>query len=404
MEKSEISLPVEQGYLESLLQQILSAPDAHIQEWGAQKITGGFEFGSAIYHLQGFVEVDGKEQAWSLILKVIQPDVQFDDPQGFRYWKREVQAYQSGMLQELPGTVIAPRCYDIVENTDGSVWIWLEDIKSDWPQPWSIEQYAQVANHLGQFNGAYLVGQPFADQAWISHDWLRKYLEHAAPMVEFIRQNPTHPLVQSLLPGISLPMTLAFWEETPRMLKILDELPEAFCHQDAFGRNLFYRGRQVIAIDWGYAGIAPLGAELAPLIGCFGLAGFPSSQAKDLEQACLAGYLKGLHQAGSNPDPRQVRLGYILTVFFRYALGATVGELLPGLLDKHIGARVAEGLGTTQEKAAEIDPGISAYYQSVGIEALKLCGLGTMARFMGRTAANMVRIRWKHPAETSKAA
>ena len=100
-------------------------------------------------------------------------------------------------------------------------------------------------------------------------------------MVDFLRQNPAHPVVQKMLPGISLPMTLAVWEEHPRMLKILDGMPQTFCHQDAFERNLFYRAGELVAIDWNYAGIAPVGTELAALIGAaFGLAHFPVSQAK----------------------------------------------------------------------------------------------------------------------------
>ena len=158
MEKHDISLPIEQRYLESLLQQALDAPDAHIKDWSVEKITSGFEFNSTIYHLQSMVKVEGKDQAWSLIIKAVPPNAQSIDPQGFRFWKREMQAYQSGLLQDLPGGVTAPRCYNVSENTDGSLWLWLEDIKSDKPHPWSIEQYARVANHLGQFNGAYLAG------------------------------------------------------------------------------------------------------------------------------------------------------------------------------------------------------------------------------------------------------
>jgi hypothetical protein len=196
-----------------------------------------------------------------------------------------------------------------------------------------------------------------------------------------------------MFPGITLPLTLAFWKEHRRMLKVLNELPQTFCHQDAFGRNLFYRRGQVIAIDWGYAGMAPVGAELAPLIGAaFGLAQFPSSQAQELDQACFAGYLEGLRQAGWQPDPRQVRIGYTATVFLRYTLGATVGELLPGLLDEQTHRHWVEGLGSSEEKAGETDPGIAAYYQSIAIETLKLLGLGSMSRVIGHAVGYAIRL------------
>jgi hypothetical protein len=388
-------IQVETTYLQELILQALQDPSAHLDNWGVQELKGGFEIGSSIHRLQGSVTTAGKTQTWSLILKVIQPSDQFTDPQGYRYWKREIQAYQSGILQKLPGQVRAPSCYDINEKPDGSVWLWLEDIQDAVEHPWSLAQYAQVALKLGQFNGAYLTEQrQLPDHAWCTQDWLRKYLENATPMVEFIRQNPKHRLVRSLLPGISLPMSLAMWEEYPRLLKILDELPQTFCHQDAFERNLFYRNGEVIGIDWGYAGIAPVGAEMAPLIGvAFGLAGFPSSQAKDLERACLAGYLEGLRQSGWDPDPRQIRLGYSLTVLLRYVQGALFGELLPALLDQQRRDHWIENLGSSEEEAEKTDAGIAAYYQATTLEALKLCGLGAMARVISHTATNMIRLR-----------
>jgi hypothetical protein len=403
MGNDEITIPIDPAYLSGLVQQALGDPRVQIDDCTVQGLSGGLEFGSAVYRVHGSAVSDGHARNWSLILKVIRPEAQFDDPQGYRYWKREMQAYQSGLLQELPGQFSAPRCYDVCEKPDGAVWIWLEDVRDEQEHPWSVEQYARVARRLGQFNGAYLVGHPLPGDPWITQDWLRKYLRHAAPMVDFILQNPAHPIVQRMLPGITLPLTLAFWEAHPRMLRALDELPQTFCHQDAFGRNLFCWGERVTAIDWGYAGIAPLGAELAPLVGvAFGLAGFPSSQAQELDQACFAGYLEGLRQAGWQPDPRQVRLGYTLTVLLRYTLGATVGELLPGLLDEETRLHWIEGVGTPPERAGESDPGIVAYYQSTAMEALKLLGLGSMMRVVGHMARYALRLAGKRRAKTSQ--
>jgi len=393
MESNDLVISISQEHIVSLLERVMQNQFVQSSEWSAQRLKGGLEIGSSIYRLKGIAMVGGEMQNWSLILKIIQPEIEFDDPQGYRYWKREILAYQSGLLHNLPGQVAAPSCYGIDEKSDGSVWIWLEDIKDEQEHPWSIERYKQVARQLGQFNGAYLVGHALPSQDWITHDWLRKYLDHAAPMVEFILQNPSHPIVQSMLPGITLPMTLAMWKEHTHMLKILDQLPQAFCHQDAFGRNLFCRGEQVVAIDWGYAGIAPVGTELAALVGvAFGLAGFPSNQARELDQACFDGYLEGLRQAGWQHDPRQVRLGYTLTVLLRYLLGATIGELLPGLLDKMTHDHWVEGLGTSEEKAGESESGVVAYYQAVTMEALKLLGPWFMLRFIGRTAGYAIRL------------
>jgi hypothetical protein len=405
MESKDLAMLVDSAYLVSVLQRALGAQVVHVGEWGEHELKGGLEYGSAIRRLQGSAVADGEDCSWSLVLKTIQPDLQFDDSQGYRYWKRETQAYRSGLLQELPGQVTAPCCYDIREQSDRSVWIWLEDIQDEQEHPWSIERYARVARHLGQFNGAYLAGRPVPNDAWVAHDWLRKYLDHAAPMIDLIRQNPAHPTVRSMLPGIALPLTLAFWDERTRMLDVLDKLPQTFCHQDAFGRNLFYRREQVVALDWGYAGIAPVGTELAPLIGAaFGLARFPSSQAKELDQACFEGYLEGLRQAGWAPDPRQVRVGYTLTVTLRYVLGATIGEALPGLLDEKTRLHWVEGLGGPPEKAGESDAGTVAYYQSIAMEALKLLGLASMVRVIGHTARSAICLASKRRADPANMA
>jgi hypothetical protein len=215
--------------------------------------------------------------------------------------------------------------------------------------------------------------------------------------VEFAEARALSRMVQQrMLPGIVLPLTLAGWEERARMLRGLDELPQTFCHQDAFGRNLFYRHEQVVALDWSHSGIAPVGAELAPLIGvAFGLARFPSSQAQELDQACFGGYVEGLRQAGWEPDLWQVRVGYTLTVLLRYSLGATIGERLPGLLDEKTHSHWVEGVGGPPEKVGESDAGIVAYYQSIAMEALKLLGLGSMMRVIGHTARYAIRLAGK---------
>ena len=387
MDLIETPILIEHTYLESLLREVWGDQKLQLRDWKVSKISGGLEFGSTIYRLQGSAEAAGNSKAWSLILKIIQPDLQFSDPQGYRYWKREAEAYRSGLLQKLPGQVTAPHCYAVQEKPDGAAWIWLEDVRDDKSSAWSIEQYALAARQLARFNGAYLASQTLPVEPWITHDWLRKYLEHATPMVAFIQENPAHPVVQKLLPGIALAMSLAVWDERLRMLNALDRLSQTFCHQDAFERNCFIRGEQLIGIDWGYAGVAPLGAELAALVGVASTLGsIPPNQLRQVDQVCFEAYLQGLREAGWTPDPRKVRLGYVLTVLLRYILGASVGELLPGILQSEEVRRLwAEGFGVSKDKVAETDAGVASYYQSITIEALKLLGLGSMLRVLGGT-------------------
>ena len=388
MESSKTStISVEKNFLSELLQGVLGGQSVTVGEWQEETLEGGFELDSAIHRLYGTATIDGRTQAWSLIVKVIRSSENSADPQGCHYWKREMLAYQSGFLKELPGKLAAPHCYAITEQPDASVWIWMEDVKDDNPQPWSIDQYAQVARHLGQFNGAYLAGRPLPADPWVTHDWLRKYLEGAVPMMEFILQNPDNTIISNRFPGIAFPMMLALWDEYPHLLKVLDHLPQTFCHQDAFKRNLFNRAGELIAIDWSFSGIAPVGSELAVLLGCaFDFGNFPSSQANDLDKACFTAYLDGLRQAGWHPDEHQVRKGFTITLLLRYVLAASIGEVLPKMMNENTRQQGIEEMDVSPEKAGVEDAAVVAYLQSIGMEAIRSVGLVVLIRSLAHIA------------------
>ena len=234
---------IDRIYLSNLVAKALKRPALRITDWKVQPIHGGVEWGSAVFRFQGEARDGNETISWSVILKTIKVTEKATNQGGIWYWKREALAYQSGLLHHLPGgNISAPACYEVSERPDGLIWLWLEDIKDDVSSPWPIEQYALTARHLGQFNGAYLTGQSIPSDAWITHNWLRMYVENAKPAVEFVYKNTKHPIVTHMLPGNTLAQFLAIWEEHDQILNKLESLPQVFSHQDAFRRNLFTRG------------------------------------------------------------------------------------------------------------------------------------------------------------------
>jgi len=394
MGTEEDVIQIDQSYLSSLVRAACQNPRLVAHDCQTQRLHGGFQQNSSIYRLEGQAVDAGMIVPWSLVLKVIRPDPAYATPGEYRYWKREVLAYQSGVLNDLPGSLAAPRCYDVYVQPDGSQWLFLEDIHEEGGSSWSLEQFGFVAHSLGEFNGAYLAGRPIPEAAWGVRDWLRNYLEHARPAVEFVRQHPHHPVVQDIFPGNTLAETLAFWDFHPRLLKILDELPQTFCHQDAFERNLIPRSGQTVAIDWAYAGVAPAGAELTPLIAAaIAMGKFPSSRAKELDKACFSGYIEGLRRAGWHPDWKQVRLGFTLTFGLRYILGNTVGETIPTLLDQDRRAHVLLTLDNPNADTGKSDPCVVAYYQGILLEILRQLGPRFTLQLLGRTVSYAIRLR-----------
>ena len=389
---------VDRPYLNSLLQKALQRPALEILDWKSNPLHGGVEWDSAVFRFEGQARDAGETLPWSLILKAVRCSQKASDPGGIWYWKREALAYQTGFLQRLPGGNLgAPACYEVSERPDGSLWLWLEDIRDDIRAPWPLEQYALAARQLGQFNGAYLTGQAIPPEPWIPHNWLRQYVEHAAPMMAFVRSNPNHPVVKHMLPGDDVAQVLAVWEERKSILDLLENLPQVFCHQDAFKRNLFARGGRTIAIDWGYMGNAPLGAELVALVAAsISFFEVPVERVEELDRTCFEGYLQGLRDAGWNGNPRLVRTGYVVSLLLRYPIGGTVGEMLETFLDQERRAKLETAFKhKSADELEKTDPALNAYYQARLPEALKLLGTKRLAVLLARIAVQTLRLRLK---------
>lgn len=365
--------------LSPLVRRCLNQDDAKILHWQYRPITGGVELQSSLYRFTGDARVKGETLAWTLVLKIIQSPAEGNgDPLNFRYWRREALAYQSGVLNDLPGGITAPKCFATEEKPDGAFWIWMEDVKDEIGDPWPLQQYGVVARCLGRFNGAYLVGRPLPDRPWVTRHWLRKYLEHAAPAVDRLIHSMDHPLIRRCLPGISTDFIQQVWSERLDILNIIEHLPQTFCHQDAFRRNLFFRYTpdkqpEVVAVDWSYSGIAAVGEELAPLVhASLSFGAVPAEAAFRLEQIVLDGYVDGLREAGWQTDPDMIRFSYAATVYWRYVIGAFAGEMVPWMLEEHYHTAIEQALGKTMEQLADDTAASIGWVQYIYDQASRL--------------------------------
>ncbi|MCW3098405.1 MAG: aminoglycoside phosphotransferase [Chthonomonadaceae bacterium] len=79
-------------------------------------------------------------------------------------------------LDTLPQELGVPRCYDVEEREDGSLWLWLEWVQSHVPSPWPLSRFRLAAYHLGLFHGPYLVGTPVPRYEWLSQGMTRIWL------------------------------------------------------------------------------------------------------------------------------------------------------------------------------------------------------------------------------------
>jgi hypothetical protein len=355
---------IDQATLTPLVQSALKSETAEVTGWECEQLHGGIGVGTAIHRFSGEGRDQGQKVPWSLILKTLCPGEDNTRVSAFNYYKREVDAYQSGWLDELPGGLAAPRCFGVVEYPDGICWIWLEEVRDEIGAQWPLEQYGLVARHLGRFNGAYLVDRSLPDWSWLSSSFLQHYVELSAPVMEPLRDTLASPWGRRWLPEEDRDQFFNLWEERERYINVLDRLPQTVCHLDLFRRNLFARKTadgddQTVAIDWAYVGKGPIGADLGPLVWMSAvLGGVGLDKAQKLEEIALEGYLEGLREAGWQGDPQQVRLGYT-AAGVRY-LFPEIGRWLALMLDEslHAGMEQSDGrpIGQIFDSVALIRP------------------------------------------------
>ena len=313
---------LDQATLTPLVRQALYSDSVALVDWQVAPHGGGA--GQCVYRFAGSAEDQGQTVPWSLILKVVHAQEGAADPAASRYWKRELLAYQSGLLADLPAGLQAPRCFGVVEQPGGGGWLWLEDITDAAAGRWPRERFTVVARRLGAFSAAYLNGRPLPAYPWLSRGWFRTKVAEAEPAIARLPAVRDHPLLRPALPRDTADRVLRVWDERDMFFDALDRLPQTFCHLDAFPRNLFVQHEdsgdvQIIAIDWEFAGVSALGAELAPLVGGSLLFDEASVEtATELEEAVFASYLEGLDTAGWWGDQQCVRLGYATALVLHY--------------------------------------------------------------------------------------
>jgi len=311
--------------LEPIVCQILNQPKVEILNWEVRPLVGGAAeyvgLGFGVYQVTGQARFDGSDTSWVAVAKILGPSehVEYNSPASTVYWKREVLVYQAKLLEQLPGNMVAARCYKVQEMPDEQHCIWLEAVE-EIIKDWEMEHHQLAARHLGQFNGAYLAGHPLPEQKdWMMpgrmHQWLELLPPDRDKLIQFSESD-----LGGWLSRHSVDRIMNLWEKRKTLVDAYDRLPTCYCHHDAFRRNLMLRKRkdnilETVAIDWAFTGPGKVGEEIA-VTTCRLLWGMDVSvmQAHDFDAAVFEGYSAGLRDAGWKGDLQLARFGYWATV------------------------------------------------------------------------------------------
>lgn len=285
---------IDKNNLAGVVQKLLDKPGpVEICDWQIRPLKNLLynPVSTGVYRVSGTGLHTGQSFEWSVILKVLHPKSRGDNPQDWNFWKREALAYQSGLLDKLPGNLKAPRFLGIGGDAapgGNTLHLWLEEVAGAEGSQWSFERYGKVAEHFGTFNGTYLTTQPVPDYPWLSIrrslNWihsltsdtesntksnskfnkemmlfrlgntrlrsgLAKYMPgllnlgidiYQGRNLRLLNQSETwnSPQVRLSFPQPIAGRLLKLWKYRKRLQKILESLPETLCHLDAWNPNL----------------------------------------------------------------------------------------------------------------------------------------------------------------------
>lgn len=354
---------LDRAILTPLVQAALDNSLAVVLGWTVQPLTG-FSAVGYLFRLRGTAQVQSDMLDWSLILKIVpsstSSQVRFgflsDEPSHVGYWKREMLFYRSPLYNQLPDGLTTPRCFGASENED-SCWLWLEDIQES--QEWSLATFALAAKRFGQLNGRYAVEGRIPPWPWLATDDGFAHLlvqmgfvtdESFHQIADLSRQ---HAIVRRAWPEDVLDGMRLLWDEREGFFGLLRGLPKTLVHGDVARKNLFARPRaqasdDIVAIDWGLLGIAPLGQEIAGLtVHTIASLYLPTNQLEELDAYVFDGYLQGLSDGGWKGDPRIVRLGYAARTAIHFSLNHIVRRQEMSFLEEE------------KRKQTEADTGLS---------------------------------------------
>jgi len=341
----ESHIIIDTAYLQSIICNIEPSKSCEIITWRYVPLGKNKEESSVFRVSYTFISNRDKKEH-SLILKILKPDSRRNQINHYYYWKREALVYQSGLLNQLPSGIRAPKCYVVEEKSHGDVWIWLEDINIETMQcDWSFNQMGKVSYLLGKFNGSYLSGNSLPTETFLCNTWLRSWIKVCTSYAKPVQEQKV--LWDCYIKELDIINATAdyIWNcyscsisRLRSLLETLNVLPRVFAHQDVHWDNIFIEQLEdrdsLVAIDWQFASISGVGEELGRIFGYALLKNkVPVNKVEQYKVALFQSYLQGLRDSGWNGDAKLARFGFCLAAGSRFIM--TFDKLITGLKAGH---------------------------------------------------------------------
>ena len=261
-------------------------------------------------------------------------------------WRVELEMYESGIAAVLPPGMRMPVLHHAKYADADHIALWWEFV-AERPGPWWPADYQQAAYLLGQLaarrrDGAAInrelppvMRDPHPGGSSLRYYTERRVLRGMLPALQDGRIW-SHPVVAAGLRRAADPALpealLGLGRRIPRILDVLDALPQTHAHGDASPQNLLLPASEpgtVVVIDWGFGSLLPVGFDLGQLLVGLASAGqTDATELPDIDAVIFPAYLDGLAADGYGVEPAVVRTGYIGGLAARSALCTLPVEML----------------------------------------------------------------------------
>ncbi len=299
--------------LTPVVRSALARADLAVTTWDCQVVKAEARpEGRLVCRVSGRARAAGRDDLpWSVFLKVPNATHTHRDPLHREPFQREVLLYESGLLDDLPGGIVAPRLLGVTRRANHEPWVWLQDVTGLPALQWPVARFARLARQFGRMQGAFLAGRPLPDLPWLkTGHWLRKrFRTGAAQATAAWERFSEHPLTRPLRQSDLGRRLARLWEGRETFLRALEAVPCSLCHGDFNYTNLFAPqgsgpDQQTFVVDWQYAGWRQIGSDIAGLIADCSVCPVRRKAAEPEEFLALVlpAWLEGLREAGWHAD------------------------------------------------------------------------------------------------------
>ena len=236
------------------------------------------------------------------------------------HWLDEPRVYRSGLADAMPAGLRLPIVYAI-DEAPALVTLWIEDV--DDVTPWDLDRYRRSAAALGRL-GARWAGDSAAQQLGMGPRPIAGLFYGKVMNNDLAIQADdafwASEVVASVVDTRHRTDLFKLADSMPRMIAELETLPFGMCHGDAAPDNLREPGDgSIVAIDWSYGHVGPLGSDLGQLlVGRFDEAK-ETLEPEAIAAAILNGFLEGI---GNASDVASVERAWATHLAIRSVFGA----------------------------------------------------------------------------------